>query len=404
MKKFITKENLLYLTLFLTSINVLAWFYKKYIIGSRDVFWDLAVNYCAGKVYSSGYSPYGFLANNPIAKCINEVAGLNEAFAYVYTIPLVKFFSLFSFFNFTDLKKIWFFVIIICTLFIFKNTKELFAEKKNNFFFLIILFFSSGGIFFQSLINGNISIIGFTLISFSLLSLYKNEIKKFVLFILIASLIKPHFFFYILIAFIYKGMGFFKTFFYSSILISLVYFSDFIFNKELFLEFFNSMKTIKSDLWFFSFGGGIGLVSINEQLPSRILSFFNIYVPSGPSIFSLLFWIFCSSIILMGTTYLFSIKKYWRLSKKKLFFTYSFLLVTMCMPRISFYELYLLIPAMFYISNLFFYSKNKFTSNLGFILLFIMFGIHDINAIFFQLSFIIFLLIFINNKKLDIKI
>ena len=274
-------------------------------------------------------------------------------------------------------------------------------KKKNNFFFLIILFFSSGGIFFQSLINGNISIIGFTLISFSLLSLYKNEIKKFVLFILIASLIKPHFFFYILIAFLFFT---FLTFFYSSILISLIYFSDFIFNKELFLEFFNSMKTIKSDLWFFSFGGGIGLVSINEQLPSRILSFFNIYVPSGPSIFSLLFWIFCSSIILMGTTYLFSIKKYWTLSKKKLFFTYSFLLVTMCMPRISFYELYLLIPAMFYISNLFFYSKNKFTSNLGFILLFIMFGIHDINAIFFQLSFIIFLLIFINNKKLDIKI
>ena len=399
MKKFITKENFLYLALFLSSINILFWFYKKYIIGSREFFWDLAVNYCAGKIYANGYSPYGFLANNPIYKCINDSAGLNEAFAYNYTIPLAKLFSLFSFTSFDELKKIWFLVVCICTYFIFRNTKKLFDESINNILFLTMLFFSFGGVFFQSLINGNIAIIGFTLISFSLLSLYKNNTKNFSLFILIASLIKPHFFFYILIGFVYKGKKFFKIFFYSFIFLLFIYFLDFIFNKELFLDFLNSMKTMKSNLWFFSFGGGIGIVSINEQLPSKIFSILDIYIPAGPSLFSSTFWLFSSSVLLLGSIYLFSIKKYWLLKKKKLFFTFSILIVVMCLPRIAFYELHIIIPALFFISKKFFYSTNKSLSNIGFILLLIMFGVHDINSIFFLMSLITFLLIYINLKK-----
>ena len=404
MKKFITKENFLYLVLFLSSINILIWFYKKYIIGSREFFWDLAVNYCAGRIYANGYSPYGFLADNPIYKCINESAGLNEAFAYNYTIHLAKLFSLFSFTSFTELKKIWFLVVCICTYFIFKNTKKIFDKDINSILFLTILFFSFGGVFFQSLLIGNIAILGFTLISFSLLSLYKNNTKKFSLFILIASLIKPHFFFYILIAFIYKGKKFFKTFFYSFIFLFFIYFIDFFFNKELFLDFLNSMKTMKSDLWFSSFGGGIGIVSINEQLPSRIFSMLDIYIQTGPSIFSSTFWLFSSSVLLIGSIYLFSIKKYWLLSKTKLFFTFSILIVIMCLPRMAFYELYITIPALFYISKKFFYSANKSLSNFGFIFLLIMFGVHDINAIFFLISLTIFLLIYINLKKTNSKL
>ena len=205
MKKIITKENILHLILFLSSLNILNWFYKKYIIGSREVFWDLSVNYCAGKIYSIGNTPYGMMSNNPIAECIKNSAGLNEAFAYNYTILLAKFFSLFSFINFDDLKKYWFVIVCICVYFIFKNSKFLFAKNKNSILFLLILFFSFGGIFFQSLLTGNISIIAFTLISFSLVSLYKNNIKKFALFIIIASLIKPHFFFYILVGFLIWG-------------------------------------------------------------------------------------------------------------------------------------------------------------------------------------------------------
>jgi len=399
MKKFITKENLLHLILFLSSINILIWFYKKYIIGSREVFWDLAVNYCAGKIYSIGNTPYGFLANNPISKCINEFAGLNEAFAYNYTIPLVKLFSLFSFIDFSELKKIWFLIICICTFYIFKNTKILFGQNKNNVLFLAILFFSFGGVFFQSLLNGNIAIIGFTLISFSLISLYKNNIKNFALFVLIASLIKPHFFFYMLIACIYKGKVFFKTFILSSIILLLIYSMDFFFNKEIFLDFLNSMKTMKSDLWFFSFGGGLGIISINEQLPTKFLSILNIYFPSGPSMFSSLFWLFTTSIILIGTMYLFSIKKYWVLPKKKIFFAFSILIVTMCLPRVAFYELYIIVPTIFYLSTKFYNSSNNSLSKLGFIFLLIMFGVHDINAVFFLMSLIIFVLFFINFKK-----
>ena len=404
MKKIITKENLLNLILFLSSINILIWFYKKYLIGSREVFWDLSINYCAGKIYSIGQTPYGLLANNPIADCIKNAAGLNEAFAYNYTIPLVKFFSLFSFIEFADLQKIWFLVICLCTFYIFKNTKVIFAKNKNSLLFLIILFFSFGGVFFQSLLTGNISIIGFTLISFGLLSFYKKNINNFALYILIASLIKPHFFFYLLIGFIYKGKKFFNKFFLSLLILLLIYSIDFFFNKEIFLDFLNTMQTMKSDFWFFSFGGGIGIVSITEQLPSQILSLLNIYLSSGPSIFSSIFWIFSSSIILIGSMYFFSIKKDWILSKKKLFLAFSILIVTMCLPRIAFYELYIIIPVKFYLLNKFFNSSNKFLSNLGFIFLIVMFGVHDINSIFFLISSISFILIFINLKKLNIKL
>ena len=165
-KKIITKENILHLILCLSSLNILNWFYKKYIIGSREVFWDLSVNYCAGKIYSIGNTPYGMMSNNPIAECIKNSAGLNEAFAYNYTIPLAKFFSLFSFINFDDLKRYWFVLVCICVYFIFKNSKFLFAKNKNSILFLLIMFFSFGGVFFQSLLTGNISIIAFTLISF----------------------------------------------------------------------------------------------------------------------------------------------------------------------------------------------------------------------------------------------
>ena len=58
----------------------------------------------------------------------------------------------------------------------------------------------------------------------------------------------------------------------------------------------------------------------------------------------------------------------------------------MCLPRMAFYELYITIPAIFYLSNKFFYSSNKFLSNLGFIFLIIMFGVHDINAIFYLIE------------------
>ena len=403
MKKIITKENILHLILFLSSLNILNWFYKKYIIGSREVFWDLSVNYCAGKIYSIGNTPYGMMSNNPIAECIKNSAGLNEAFAYNYTIPLAKFFSLFSFINFDDLKKYWFVIVCICVYFIFKNSKSLFAKNKNSVLFLLILFFSFGGIFFQSLLTGNISIIAFTLISFSLVSLYKNNIKKFALFIIIASVIKPHFFFYILVGFFYKGKNFYQPFLYSSLMLLSIYIFDLIINKEIFLDFLNTMIAMKSDAWFFSFGGGLGIVSLLEQLPSRTLSLFNIYLPSGPSIFTTIFWIISTAIILIGTFYLFIKRKVWILEKKRIFFTFSFLIITMCLPRMAFYELYITIPAIFYLSNKFFYSSNKFLSNLGFIFLIIMFGVHDINAIFFLLSLMVFLLILFNTKKLDIK-
>ncbi len=400
MKKFITKENILSLILFLSSINILNWFYKKYIIGDREVFWDLAVNYCAGKIYSLGNSPYGLFANNPIANCTKEAINLNEAFAYNYTIPLVKFFSLFNSLEFIDLKKIWLATVIVCTFFIYKNTKILFAKKINYFFYLAILLFSFGGIFFQSLLTGNVSILSFTLISYALVLLEKNNLKKFSFFILLASLIKPHFFFFTIVGLIYKGKEFFKIFLITCLCLISIYSIDYFLNQNIFFDFLNTMKAMKENIWFSSFGGGLGIMSINEQIPSRIFSLFNIYFPSGPSIFSNLFWFFSSSILIFCIFFLFGLKKNYIFPKKNIFLAFCVLLITICLPRIAFYELYVAIPILIYISREFFYSNNKKISNFGFILLILILGIHDINMFFLINSILVFSLLIFNFKKI----
>tara|TARA_B100000029_G_scaffold516138_1_gene627152 strand:- start:1863 stop:3071 length:1209 start_codon:yes stop_codon:yes gene_type:complete len=400
MKKFITKENILKLILVLSSVNILNWFYKKYVIGEREVFWDLAVNYCAGKIYSLGNSPYGLLANNPIANCTKEAINLNEAFAYNYTIPLVKFFSLFNSLEFIDLKKIWLITVIACTFCIYKNTKEVFAKKTDYLFYLALLLFSFGGIFFQSLLTGNISILGFAIISYAIVLIEKNNLKKFSFFILLASLIKPHFFFFIIIGLIYKGKKFFKIFLTTCFFLIFIYLTDYFLNKNIFFDFINTMKAMKEDLWFSSFGGGLGIMSINEQIPSRIFSLFNIYVPSGPSTFSNLFWFFLSSIFIICIFFLFGLKKECTFSKKNIFLAFCIISITICLPRIAFYELYLAIPTLIYISREFFYSSNKKISNYGFILLILILGIHDINMFFLINSILAFSLLIFNFKKI----
>jgi hypothetical protein len=136
----------------------------------------------------------------------------------------------------------------------------------------------------------------------------------------------------------------------------------------------------------------------SKSFTSSSFSFYNF------SMFSSLFWLFTTSIILIGTMYLFSIKKYWVLPKKKIFFAFSILVVTMCLPRVAFYELYIIVPTIFYLSTKFYNSSNNSLSKLGFIFLLIMFGVHDINAVFFLMSLIIFVLFFINFKKSYIKL
>ena len=115
-KKNITKECILSLVLFITSANFILWFFKKFIFGEREFFWDLPPVYCAGKLFSENLNPYGFFPNNPLSTCVQNISNLNEGFVYVYSIPFLKFLNLFSEFNFLILKNIWFFLISFLVL------------------------------------------------------------------------------------------------------------------------------------------------------------------------------------------------------------------------------------------------------------------------------------------------
>ena len=110
-KKNILKEYILSIALFITSVNFILWFFKKFIFGDRNPFWDLPPVYCAGKLFSENLNPYGFFPNNPLTSCVESISNLNQGFVYVYSIPFLKFLNLFSEINFFILKNIWFFLI-----------------------------------------------------------------------------------------------------------------------------------------------------------------------------------------------------------------------------------------------------------------------------------------------------
>ena len=63
-KKNISKEYILSLALFITSVNFIIWFFKKFIFGDRVFFWDLSPVYCANKLFAENLNPYGFFPEN----------------------------------------------------------------------------------------------------------------------------------------------------------------------------------------------------------------------------------------------------------------------------------------------------------------------------------------------------
>jgi len=407
-KKNITKECILSLVLFITSANFILWFFKKFIFGERDFFWDLPPVYCAGKLFSENLNPYGFFPNNPLSTCVQNISNLNEGFVYVYSIPFLKFLNLFSEFNFLILKNIWFFLIIFITFFFAFISKRIFFKEKKLFFYIPIFFvllFSFGGNISNALITGNVSIISYLFVSIGLLQLYNKKNNIFYSCIILASLIKPHYFIYLAIPIFIQGYKSLKNIIFFFLIGLSIYLYDFFLNKELFLSFIDSASTVRKDLWFNAFGDGIGLSSMYDRLPARLLSIINVKINAGPGLFSYISWL-VTSIVFFIITYFLTFEKIKKDSLEKNI-ALGLVVTTACLPRMQQYDLFLVIPALFFLGFSLMNSQKKINSIIGFTFLLIMFAVQDIRTPIFLMLSIIFIFylekikFFQNNKSIN---
>ena len=403
LKNYINKESLLKLCLLISSFNVVLWYYKKFIYGDRQPFWDLIVNYCAGQSYLNNISPYKYgIGNNPLSKCLFESGGLNDGFFYVATIPLLKLSSLLAQFDVETIKSSWVLVNLLSLITIFYTSAYIYKTKIKLSWYLIILLFSFGGVNFFSLLTGNISIVAATFISIGIFFYTKNKTDIFCLLVCLAALLRPQFFMFILIPFMEKDKKYFLKFLFYSLTISILFFYDYFFNKELFFGFLKGLAFVRSDGWFFTYGDGIGLDAIIDQMPYAILLMFDSYIQSGPSKYSNFAWMIIASILLIGA-YNFlrkkdSVIKINRLNSIAL----GTIIITACLPRLQMYDLFLAIPATHYIANNLMINRNKNISFFGFAILIIIYSVHDINARLF-VFFLIYFYYFINNNFFNLK-
>ena len=407
-KKFnllLNKDLFLKICLLISSFNICLWFFKKFIFGDREPFWDMIINYCAGQAYINNINPYEYgIGINPLRECLSDFGNMNDGFVYVSTVILVKLSSLFSLFDIEVIKNFWYLISIFSLIVIIFTSKNIYKEKINYYWYSLILFFSFGGIYLFSYLTGNISLLAATIISIGIYFYKKRKINTFCILVCLAATLRPQFFLFILLPFMQeKREYFFKIIIFSFMIIS-IFLYDFFLNKELFYGFLKGLAYVRSDSWFFTFGDGIGLDAIIDQLPYAIISYFDIYVQPGPSKYSNIIWLILASTFLIGT-YVF-LRKENNLKKininEECSLALGVIIITACLPRLQMYDLILAIPATYCLGNNLMLKKEKLVSLFGFIILIFMFAVHDLNAPIF-IFFTIFLYFYLKNfKKINI--
>ena len=386
------KEFFLKACLVLSSFHVIIWFIKKYTLGNREPFWDLVINYCAGQSYINGINPYKFaIGINPLGKCLNESGGLNDGFSYVATVPLLKLSGLFAQLDIELVKNLWIVIILFSLFTIFFTSIHIYKIKKKYLWFMLMTLFSFGGVGFFSFLTGNISILCGTLISIGIyFYIQKKNIDVFCLFVCFAALLRPQFFLFILLPFMEENKKYIIKVFFYSFIVFIFFFYDFVFQKEMFIGFLKGVAYVRSDGFFWTFGDGIGLDAIIDQLPYAILLLFDIYIQAGPSKYSNFLWIIIASIILLGSYLLLNRKNSSKKINQSTSIALGVIIITACLPRLQMYDLILALPATYCIGMYLMEKNQKMVSLLGFIILTIMYAVHDINAPLFLFFMILF--------------
>jgi len=400
-----------FITLIVITSNTIIYFSEKFIFGERFLFDDLLMNYCAGKIYSVGISPYGFGLGGktpiPLIECMKNIIGNDWGMpVYLYSPSYLKILSSISILDFNFVKKVWILISCISIFLIMFFSYKIFPIKKFKIIYPLIIYFSFGGILVNALKTGNVSNIIYGLLALSIFFLYKNYKIIFSLIIILLSLIKPHFFIFIFLGLFIYEKKFIKHIIISFLAIISCYLYYFLFETELFLEFLKNLQVINTREYYFSFNYTVGLKSIIESLPTNFANLFNFYILAGPSLLKNVIWLFFLFFIVTGTIFYRSSLKINNLNnenKKKLIALGS-IIALLINPNVTIYDFYLFVPSIFYlINNTKFHNLPINLSLFRYILIMVCIVVQDINLPFFLATIFYFYIIFyLFKKKIDV--
>ena len=398
-----------FISLIIVTANTTIYFFEKFVFGNRFLFDDLLMNYCAGKIYSENISPYGIGLSGPytfLNKCMSDFMGEGWGMpAYLYSQTYLKFLLVLSKLDFNIIKQIWISITVISISILSFFSYKIFPIKEFKIIYPFLIFFSFGSLLFSATTTGNISNVIYPLLAFSFFCLHKNYKLFFSLIITFVSLIKPHFFIFILMGFFLYEKKFLKYFFLSFFTIIFLNFYYLFFEKKLFIEYLNQLKMINTKEFYFSYNYTLGLKNIIESLPTNFAQLFNAYILAGPSVLKNIIWLFFVSIIFIGSLiYRFSIKNLQlnNENKNKLM-GLGVVILLLINPNVTIYDFYLFVPSFFYLVNVIKFNYLPIDQNIfKYLLMITCVIVQDINLPFFLSSLIFFYIIFNSFKNIDV--
>ena len=247
--------------------------------------------------------------------------------------PIVfNFFKFISNFEYVFVLKFWLFFLFLSFFLIPLIFFRIFKIKSKFFFIFLICF---GGISVSVLLTGNLSVILGCFFATSLYFLSKNKYQHFFIILSILSLIKFPYLIFFGIPFLTEGIKkeiFIKTFLYLFI-VTLIYFSSYYFNNELFTSWLMSLKFSKYIGDDGDFGRGLFRILNDYFFSSNYLTYVSYFTITG-IVFIFLILLYKKTPILK--------KKDWAIA-------FSVITLSMLLPRLKSYDVLITIPSLFFI-------------------------------------------------------
>ena len=378
------KEFYIYIILFISSFNILLNFFKKNIYENFSVFGDFLVYRCAGVNFINGESPYGV---NQLQNCLNSYPNSLDFF---YPPITLSFFSFFGHLNLELSLWIWGILIIISLVSIICFTYKFFSNNNSFFIFLLIFLFSFGGLNWTGIQTGNISIIIYGLISLALYCLINGRNNYFYALIVFCAIIKPTYIIFILLPILLNPLNLkeFKKIIVSVIISFLIYALSYLNNPYLFGEFLNHLEYAKSPEFKEIFGQGFGLFSIINSFISSTVKSFGFEI--NTNLVSNLIWLSIISLFLF-----YSLLQKEKIEDRKINrnIALGVCAITLCYPLLKHYECFIVIPCLFFIIN-------NLKTRIKYVLLILMFGLHDKYSLLLVLTFTFAYETYFINKKI----
>lgn len=302
----------------------------------KNEYKEFKIYYAAAKAFLNDDNVYSI-------ENLNKYSSVKIDMPFIYPPISLLFFLPFQVIQF---KLSFLFYIasnLISLLFLIKLYKKLIGEERFNFF-IILLLFAYNASFLAQIRAGNVTIFEQLFLWIAFLHLGNKKYYLFVLFVLLASVFKLTPLFFVLLLLFLPSKERFKYLMLSFISVIFLIFLNFIFSSDLSLTFLNEVILNRV-----SKEGS----SINPNLYSFINNFLQIVRIKELNIIKtsinieLFIYIILTFVILIVIGR--NIKKY-SIDQNLILYISSFILVYfLILPRVMFYQHFILVPSLFYI-------------------------------------------------------